>query len=146
MELVDWAKETAMKANTYLIINQYLRSRTSDCRPYVTLACERGGAVKKNTTPIVDDEEEEVPIKKWGPYGTRKCGCPFKLKGDQMATSEKWQLFVHDGRHNHKIVVYNHGHAQAARLTEEQLKQTEYGKITLNTLFNILDMFFVLLM
>ncbi|KAI5657058.1 hypothetical protein M9H77_25851 [Catharanthus roseus] len=29
------------------------------------------------------------------------------------------------GRHNHKIDVYSHGHAQAARLTEEQLKQTE---------------------
>ncbi|KAI5676008.1 hypothetical protein M9H77_06958 [Catharanthus roseus] len=38
-----------------------------------------------------------------------------------MATSENWQLFVHNGRHNHKIAVYCHGHAQAARLTEEQL-------------------------
>ncbi|KAI5665938.1 hypothetical protein M9H77_15791 [Catharanthus roseus] len=42
-----------------------------------------------------------------------------------MATSENWQLFVHNRRHNHKIVVYHHSHAQAARLTEEQLQQTE---------------------
>ncbi|KAI5648328.1 hypothetical protein M9H77_34333 [Catharanthus roseus] len=42
-----------------------------------------------------------------------------------MATSESWQLFVHNERHNHKLDVYNHGHAQAARLTEEQLQQTE---------------------
>ncbi|KAI5654205.1 hypothetical protein M9H77_31392 [Catharanthus roseus] len=42
-----------------------------------------------------------------------------------MAISENWQLFLHNGRHNHKIVVYNHGHAQAARLTEEQLQQIE---------------------
>ncbi|KAI5661227.1 hypothetical protein M9H77_20550 [Catharanthus roseus] len=76
-----------MKANTYLIITPYLKSITSDGRPYVTLACERGG--------------------------------------EQMATSENWQLFVHDGRHNHKIVVYNHGNTQTARLTEEELKQTE---------------------
>ncbi|KAI5672716.1 hypothetical protein M9H77_13080 [Catharanthus roseus] len=55
----------------------------------------------------------------------KKCGCPFKLKGEQMATSENWQLFVYNGRHNHKIAVYSHGHAQAARLTEEQLQQTE---------------------
>ncbi|KAI5647922.1 hypothetical protein M9H77_33927 [Catharanthus roseus] len=27
--------------------------------------------------------------------------------------------------HNHKIAVYHHGHAQVARLTEEQLQQTE---------------------
>ncbi|KAI5667826.1 hypothetical protein M9H77_17679 [Catharanthus roseus] len=86
-----------MKAKTYLIINRYQRSRTADCRPYVILACEHGGAVKKYTKPIVDDEEEEIPIKRRGPYGTKKYGCPFKLKGEQMA----------------------------ARLTEEQLQQTE---------------------
>ncbi|KAI5649388.1 hypothetical protein M9H77_35393 [Catharanthus roseus] len=43
-----------------------------------------------------------------------------------MATSENWQLFVRNGRHNHKITIYSHGHAQSARLTEEeQLQQTE---------------------
>ncbi|KAI5657287.1 hypothetical protein M9H77_26080 [Catharanthus roseus] len=99
-ELIDWAKQTAMKAKTYLIIN----------RLEVVLL------------KIVDDEEEEIPIKRWGPYETKKCGCPFKLKEEQMATSENWQLFVHNERHNHKIAVYNHGHAQAARLTEEQLQ------------------------
>ncbi|KAI5672640.1 hypothetical protein M9H77_13004 [Catharanthus roseus] len=113
-ELVDWAKQTAMKAKTYLIINRYQRSRTADRRPYVTLACERR----------VEDEEEEIPIKRRGPYGTKKCRCPFKLKGEQMAINENWQLFVPNGRHNHKIAIYNHSHAQAARLTEEQLQQT----------------------
>ncbi|KAI5674259.1 hypothetical protein M9H77_14623 [Catharanthus roseus] len=54
-----------------------------------------------------------------------KCDCPFKLKGEQMVTSENWQLFVHNRRHNYKIVVYSHGHAQSARLTETQLQQTE---------------------
>ncbi|KAI5659710.1 hypothetical protein M9H77_28503 [Catharanthus roseus] len=42
-----------------------------------------------------------------------------------MTTSENWQLFVHNRRHNHKIDVYHHGHAQAAILMEEQLQQTE---------------------
>ncbi|KAI5649227.1 hypothetical protein M9H77_35232 [Catharanthus roseus] len=42
-----------------------------------------------------------------------------------MATSENWQLFVHNGRHNYKIAVHSHGHAQSVRLTEEQLQQTE---------------------
>ncbi|KAI5652408.1 hypothetical protein M9H77_29595 [Catharanthus roseus] len=87
------------------------RSRTADRRPYVTLAYERGGTVKKTPKPLVDNEEEEVPIKKQGPYRTKKCGCPFKLKGKQMATSDNWQLFVYDGRHNYKIGVYNYGHA-----------------------------------
>ncbi|KAI5672306.1 hypothetical protein M9H77_12670 [Catharanthus roseus] len=42
-----------------------------------------------------------------------------------MAMCENWQLFVHDGRHNHAIGVYSHCHAQAAKLTEEQLIQIE---------------------
>ncbi|KAI5652856.1 hypothetical protein M9H77_30043 [Catharanthus roseus] len=42
-----------------------------------------------------------------------------------MAMCENWQVFVHDGRHNHAIGVYTHGHAQATKLTEEQLIQIE---------------------
>ncbi|KAI5654281.1 hypothetical protein M9H77_31468 [Catharanthus roseus] len=53
------------------------------------------------------------------------CGCPFKLKVEQLAISENWQLFVHDGKHNHAKGVYNHGHTQAARLMEEYQIQTE---------------------
>ncbi|KAI5681559.1 hypothetical protein M9H77_02787 [Catharanthus roseus] len=88
IELVDWVKETVIKPNTYLIITRYLKSRTSDRRPYVILACEHGGAIKSRTKTRGDDVEEEVPIKRRGPYETKKCGCPFKLKGEQMAMSE----------------------------------------------------------
>ncbi|KAI5675584.1 hypothetical protein M9H77_06534 [Catharanthus roseus] len=42
-----------------------------------------------------------------------------------MAMCENWQVFVHDGRHNHAIGVYTHGHAQVAKLMEEQLIQIE---------------------
>ncbi|KAI5656352.1 hypothetical protein M9H77_25145 [Catharanthus roseus] len=125
VELVNWAKETAMEVNTYLIVTQYLSSRISDRRAYVTLGCERGGVNKSRTKPRIDDEEEEVQVKMQGPYETKKCDCPFKLKGEQMATCENWQLFVHDGRHNYAISVYTHGHAQAAKLTDEQLIQME---------------------
>ncbi|KAI5671243.1 hypothetical protein M9H77_11607 [Catharanthus roseus] len=124
-KLVNWAKETAIKVNTYLIVTRYLRSRTSDRRPYVTLGCERGGANKPRKKPVVDDEEEKVQVKRRSPYGTKKCGCPFKLNGEQMTMCENWQVFVHDERHNHAIGVYTYGHAQAAKLTEEQLMQIE---------------------
>ncbi|KAI5664476.1 hypothetical protein M9H77_23799 [Catharanthus roseus] len=59
-ELVNWAKQIVIKANTYLIVNRYQKSRTSNRRPYVTLACERGGSVRKKTKQIVDDVEEEA--------------------------------------------------------------------------------------
>ncbi|KAI5668274.1 hypothetical protein M9H77_18127 [Catharanthus roseus] len=111
-----------MEANTYLIITRYVRSRTSDRQSYVTLAYKWGGVIKSRTKSRVDDEEEEVPIKRWGPYGTKKCGCPFKLKDEQMAMSDSWQLFVHDGRHNYKIGVCSYSQVYATRLMEEQLK------------------------
>ncbi|KAI5649160.1 hypothetical protein M9H77_35165 [Catharanthus roseus] len=59
-ELVEWAKQTAMKTNTYLIINRYQKSRISDSQ-----------RLRKNMKPIDDDEEEEVPIKRRGLYGTK---------------------------------------------------------------------------
>ncbi|KAI5683935.1 hypothetical protein M9H77_05163 [Catharanthus roseus] len=77
-----------MKVNTYLIFTWYLRSSTSDSQPYVTLGCERGGENKPRTKQRVNDEEE-VPMKRRGPYGTQKCGRPFKLKGEQMTTAQK---------------------------------------------------------
>ncbi|KAI5674276.1 hypothetical protein M9H77_14640 [Catharanthus roseus] len=124
-ELVNWAKETTIKVNTYLIVSRHLSSRTSDRRPYVTLGCECRGANKPRKKPVVDYGEKEVPVKRRGPYGTKKCGCPFKLKGEQMTIYENWQVFVHDERHNHAIGVHTHGYAQAAKLTEEQLIQIE---------------------
>ncbi|KAI5675281.1 hypothetical protein M9H77_06231 [Catharanthus roseus] len=58
-ELVHWAKQTAMNAKTYLIITRYQRSRTADRRPYITLACERGGSVKKYKKAIAGRLTEE---------------------------------------------------------------------------------------
>ncbi|KAI5680611.1 hypothetical protein M9H77_01838 [Catharanthus roseus] len=56
------------------------------------------------------DEEEEVPV---------------KHKGEKLITEDNWKLYVKDGRHNHKMGVYPHACAQAARLTDDQLKLTE---------------------
>ncbi|KAI5670789.1 hypothetical protein M9H77_11153 [Catharanthus roseus] len=85
LELVNWAKETAIKVNTYLIVTRYLSSRTSDRRPYVTLGYEHGGANKPRKKPVVNDKEEEVQVKRRVPYRTKTYGCPFKLKGEQIA-------------------------------------------------------------
>ncbi|KAI5667611.1 hypothetical protein M9H77_17464 [Catharanthus roseus] len=74
-----------------------MSKRRFDCRPYVTIGCERGEGRKKKVRldDNGEDEEEEVPVKH------------------------------RDGRHNHKIGVYFHAHAQDARLTDDRLKLTE---------------------
>ncbi|KAI5676874.1 hypothetical protein M9H77_07824 [Catharanthus roseus] len=77
-----------MKAMTYLIINWYQRSRTADHRPYVTLACEHGGEVKIYTKPIVDNEEEEIPVKRREPYRPKNAG---KLTEEQLQQTEQFR-------------------------------------------------------
>ncbi|KAI5667089.1 hypothetical protein M9H77_16942 [Catharanthus roseus] len=90
-----------MKANTYLIVNRYQKSRISDCRPYVILACKRGGSVRKRTKQIVHDVEEEVPMKRRGPYETKKCqidncsyttgGTAARLTGEPLQQIEQFR-------------------------------------------------------
>ncbi|KAI5680699.1 hypothetical protein M9H77_01926 [Catharanthus roseus] len=107
-KLVHWAKRTAMNAKTYLIITQYRDQEQLTVDRMSHWLANAEVQLKNIKKPIVDDEEKEIPKKMRGPYETKICGCPFKLKGEQMAISESWQLFIHNGRHNHKVVVYNH--------------------------------------
>ncbi|KAI5675552.1 hypothetical protein M9H77_06502 [Catharanthus roseus] len=58
-----------------------------------------------------------------------------------MTMCENWQVFVHDGKHNHAIGVYTHGHTQAAKLMEEQLTQTERYRKSHVRPRNILQLF-----
>ncbi|KAI5672028.1 hypothetical protein M9H77_12392 [Catharanthus roseus] len=58
-----------------------------------------------------------------------------------MVMCENWQVFVHNGKHNHAIGLCTHGHAQAAKLTEEQLIKTEQFKKSHVPLRNILQFF-----
>ncbi|KAI5666235.1 hypothetical protein M9H77_16088 [Catharanthus roseus] len=68
----------------YLIVTRYLRSRTSDHRPYVTLGCERGGANKPGKKPVVDDEEEEVQGTKCGLRCQKIYNVVAKIKKNRM--------------------------------------------------------------
>ncbi|KAI5681589.1 hypothetical protein M9H77_02817 [Catharanthus roseus] len=73
-----------MKVNTYLIVTRYLSSRTSDRQLYITLGCEHGGGNKPRTKPRVDDEEEEVHVKRRGPYAA-------KLTEEQLKQTEQFR-------------------------------------------------------
>ncbi|KAI5677233.1 hypothetical protein M9H77_08183 [Catharanthus roseus] len=81
-------------------------------RPYVNLGCKRGEGKKKKVRLDDDDEDEEEEVS-------------VKRKGGESAIRDNWKLYVKDGRHTHKIVVYPHTHAQTARLTNDQLKFSE---------------------
>ncbi|XP_026398983.1 PKS-NRPS hybrid synthetase CHGG_01239-like isoform X2 [Papaver somniferum] len=89
------------------------------------LGCERGGVYqdhkKKTDTSTLKD------LTKKRESGTRKCGCPFTLKGVWMA-GDKWKVRVHCGAHNHELPETLVGHSDVARLNEEKQILVDWAK------------------
>lgn len=52
--------------------------------------------------------------------GTKKCNCPFTLKGYKLANNDNWILQVVCGLHNHLAVQHLEGHSFAGRLIEQE--------------------------
>ena len=79
----------------------------------MNFACERSGAYrhkyKEATTP-----------KRPKATGTKKCGCPFLLKGQKLESDDDWILKVVCGVHNHAAAQYFEGHSFAGRLNETE--------------------------
>ncbi|KAH1234590.1 Alpha-glucosidase 2 [Glycine max] len=112
--VLNWAREVAKENGFVLTI---LRSETHTGsnkknirgKTYVILGCERSGKYRpyKNTLSKVTS--------------SKKCECPFKLKGKALNKDEGWIVKVMCGYHNHDLgetlVV---GHSYAGRLTAEE--------------------------
>ena len=71
----------------------------------LTLGCERSGKYR----PLKND------LKRKG-TGTKKCQCPFRLRGRPLKNGEGWKLKVLCGFHNHDTAVTLEGHPYAGRL------------------------------
>ena len=59
---------------------------------------------------------------------TRKCSCPFKVKGKPIGDNEGWMLHVICNSHNHPLSVNMQGHPYAGRLNEKE--KTLLGDMT----------------
>ncbi|WOH13020.1 hypothetical protein DCAR_0832529 [Daucus carota subsp. sativus] len=87
----------------------------------VYFGCERSLSYRRNKEK---DNTSEVKNKKRS-SGTKRCNCPFRLKGKEISAGE-WRLFVIDGNHNHDFPIYNVGRSIMSRLSEdEKLKAKE---------------------
>ena len=76
---------------------------------FVLLGCERSEKYRK------DRNDLEVTI-----TGTRKCDCPFRLRGKHIPNGEGWVLKVICGLHNHDLVETLVGHPYAGRLKPDE--------------------------
>ncbi|XP_050386961.1 protein FAR1-RELATED SEQUENCE 11 isoform X1 [Argentina anserina] len=111
--LMLWARE-AGKRNGFVIVTVRSDLGGKSLKPRVTLGCERGGKFK------VHKERYEKGEKQRCGSGSKKCGCPFTLKGEKLTSGDGWMLKVACGVHNHALTESLEGHSYAGRLSEEE--------------------------
>lgn len=103
-ELIGWVRSVAakLKFSVAIVKSDYGSDRR---KKFFVLECERGGTYKptKKKTKLEG-------------LGTRKCGCPFRLRGYFRALKQEWSLSVVRGEHNHVLDVALEGHLLAGRL------------------------------
>lgn len=106
----QWIDETARRLGCVIVV---LKSdiTCANRNPRIIYGCERSGKYKEykgknNNNPRLT--------------GTKKCNCPFRLKGVKL--SNEWRLEVQCGVHNHSALYNCEGHSLLGRLTEEERK------------------------
>ncbi|KAJ1391958.1 MULE transposase domain [Sesbania bispinosa] len=107
-ELLNWVRGIAMDHGFVVVI---MRSDSGgiDRKIKLILGCERSGKYRPYKSELVRNVT-----------GSRKCECPFRLRGRPLANGAGWKLNVVCGVHNHEVAESLEGHPYARRLTVEE--------------------------
>ncbi|KAK2353506.1 protein FAR1-RELATED SEQUENCE [Trifolium repens] len=107
-DLLKWVRKVAagLKFAVVIVNSDYGDGKR---KQKLVLGCERGGAYKRTSKKPKFEET-----------GTRKCGCPFMLRGYFYNTSKDWHLSVVNGVHNHEFDKGLDGHLVEGRLKPEE--------------------------
>ncbi|CAK8560404.1 unnamed protein product [Lathyrus sativus] len=116
--MLTWICKTATRLGFGAVIgrsNNDLKRRNA----FVTLLCERSG-------------KYQIPLQKFKREDTdsRKCECPFKLRGYMLTRKKKWKFSVICGLHNHDLCSKLQGHPSVCLLKPEE--KTCISDMTLN--------------
>ncbi|KAL5165118.1 Protein FAR1-RELATED SEQUENCE 5 [Glycine soja] len=107
-DVLQWARSVAHENGFVAVIirsgtNTSSRGRTS----FVLIGCKRSGEYRCRKKEFVRRD-----------IGTRKCGCPFKLRGKPLVGGQGWMVKLMCGIHNHELAKSLVGHPYASRLTK----------------------------
>ncbi|KAH9753465.1 protein FAR1-RELATED SEQUENCE [Citrus sinensis] len=111
--MIQWTRNVGKKNGIMVVIKRSEVGRGGK-RARIFFGCERGGKYEK-----IKKKDNQKDLKS-RITGTKKCGCPFKLKGQKLDTHSDWMLKVMCGVHNHPIAKHLEGHSFAGRLTAEE--------------------------
>ncbi|KAL5170429.1 PKS-NRPS hybrid synthetase [Glycine soja] len=109
-DVLRWARSVAHENRFVAVI---LRSDTNTCSrgrtTFVLIGCERSDEYRCRKKEFIRRD-----------IGTRKCGCPFKLRCKPVVGGEGWMLKLICGVHNHELTKSLVGHPYAGRLTKAE--------------------------
>jgi len=101
--VLQWVRSVAHENGFVAVImrsdtNIGSRGRTS----FVLIGCERSGQYRSRKKDFVRRDT-----------GSRKCGCPFKLRGKPVVGGQGWMVKLMCGSHNHELTKSLVGHPYA---------------------------------
>ncbi|KAK3229467.1 hypothetical protein Dsin_001348 [Dipteronia sinensis] len=112
-ELIEWTRATGKRFGFVIVIRKS-EVNVSRRKPRIRFACERSGTYKHKISECQGKKRSRAT-------GTKKCICPFLLKGKKLASDDNWALKVINGQHNHPAAQHLEGHSFAGRLTKEEV-------------------------
>ena len=109
-DVLQWARSIAHENRFVAVIirsdtNTGSRGRTL----FVLIGCERSGEYRCRKKEFVRRDT-----------GTRKCGCPFKLRGKPVVGGQGWMVKLMCEIHNHKLAKSLIRHPYVGRLTKAE--------------------------
>ncbi|KAJ1410427.1 FAR1 DNA-binding domain [Sesbania bispinosa] len=107
-ELLNWVRGTDME-HGFVVVIVRSDSRGNGRKTKLVFGCERSGKYRPYNSELVRNVT-----------GSRRCGCPFRLRGIPLANGGGWKLNVVCGVHNHDVAENLEGHPYVGRLTVEE--------------------------
>ncbi|KAL5123967.1 Protein FAR1-RELATED SEQUENCE 6 [Glycine soja] len=108
----QWARTVAHENGFVAVIMRSDKDTDSRGRSsFVLIGCERSGTYKCRNKEFVRKDTR-----------SRKCGCPFRLRGKPVHGGEGWMVKLICGIHNHELAKSLVGHPYAGRLTKDEKK------------------------
>ncbi|KHN13933.1 hypothetical protein glysoja_047792, partial [Glycine soja] len=108
--VLQWARSVAHENGFVAVI---MRSDTHTGNrgrsSFVLIGCEMSDQYKCRKNEFVRRDT-----------GSRKCGCPFKLRGKQVIGGQSWMVKLICEIHNHELVKSLVGHPYSRRLTKDE--------------------------
>ncbi|PNX66053.1 otubain, partial [Trifolium pratense] len=110
-ELIKWVKGQAEKLHFTVVIVRSDQGLVSG-KPCFMLGYEQGGVYRLSNKKA----RKKISIEE---RGSRKIGCPFRLRG-YLPKLKEWNLTIVSGIHNHVLDKVLQGHLVVGRLKPEE--------------------------